>query len=169
MTDTMSTIPSTPRRPARTYATGPVTRALRWFTVIAALGVTAWILVRYSSLPGTVAIHFDAGGQADDWGPRWSVLVLAAVMLLLSLGTAALSTRPRWFNYPLETTERTAQAVYREGERLMVWTGLGMQGVYAGISCSLLGSGGAALLVTGLVVMVGAVVLGIVRVVRAAR
>lgn len=100
MTDTMSTIPSTPRRPARTYATGPVTRALRWFTVIAALGVTAWI---------------------------------------------------------------------REGERLMVWTGLGMQGVYAGISCSLLGSGGVALLVTGLVVMVGAVVLGIVRVVRAAR
>ncbi|MFL0456922.1 hypothetical protein ACH0CV_06240 [Brachybacterium paraconglomeratum] len=42
----MSTIPSTSRRPARTYATGPVTRALRWFTVIAALGVTAWILVR---------------------------------------------------------------------------------------------------------------------------
>lgn len=165
----MSTIPSTSRRPARTYATGPVTRALRWFTVIAALGVTAWILVRYSSLPGTVAIHFDAGGQADDWGPRWSVLVLAAVMLLLSLGTAALSTRPRWFNYPLETTERIAQAVYREGERLMVWTLLGMQVLYLGIAWSVILGGGGALLVLGIAGLLGASAVGIVRMVRAAR
>lgn len=51
----------------------------------------------------------------------------------------------------------------------MVWTGLGLQGVYAGIACSLLAIDGALLLVAGLLVLVGAVILGIVRMVRAAR
>ena len=107
----MSTCTTKPKRPARTVTIGPVTRALQWVIVLAALGTTAWLLVRYPSLPDTVASHFDASGQADDWGPRWSVLVLAVVMLLLSLGVAAPSTRPQWFNYPLEITERTARAI----------------------------------------------------------
>jgi len=165
----MSTCTTKPKRPVRTFTIGPVTRALQRVIVLAALGTTAWLLVRYASLPDTVASHVDASGQADDWGPRWSVLVLAVVMLLLSLGVAALSTRPQWFNYPLEITERTAQAISREAERMMVWTGLGLQGVYAGIACSLLAIDGALLLVAGLLVLVGAVILGIVRMVRAAR
>lgn len=160
---------STSPRPARTYATGPVTRALRGLTVLAALGITTWLLVRYPSLPDTVATHFDAGGQADDWGPRWCVLVLAAIMLLLSLGMAALSTRPRWFNVPIELTERTAQAVYREGERVMVWTVLAMQLVYLGIASSVLRDGGGALIALGLAGMVAAVIVGAVRMVRAGR
>lgn len=165
----MSTIPVRSQRPARTVTTGPVTRALRWLAVLSALGITTWLLVRYPSLPDTVATHFGAGGQADDWGPRWSVLVLAAIMLLLSLGMAALSTRPRWFNYPLEITESTAQAVYREGERLMVWTVLAMQLIYLGIAWSVLRGGGGALIALGLVAMVAAVIAGIVRLVRAGR
>jgi hypothetical protein len=82
---------------------------------------------------------------------------------------AALSTRPRWFNVPLELTERTAQAVYREGERLMVWTVLAMQLVYLGIASSVLGDGGGALIALGLAGMVAAVFVGAVRMVRAGR
>lgn len=157
------------QRPARTYATGPIIRGLRGLGVLATLGITAWILVRYPSLPATVATHFDASGEADDWGHRWSVLVLAGVMLLLSLGMAALSTRPRSFNYPPEVTEDNAQSLYREGERLLIWTLLGVQGIYAGIAWSVLGGGGAPLIVAGLVVMVAATIIGLVRMVRAAR
>ena len=165
----MNSLTSSPTRPARTFTTGGVTRLLRAVSVLAALAITVWLLVAYPGLPATVPTHFDATGSAVGWGPRSSVLVLAGIMLVLSVGVAMLSARPRVLNYPVILTDHNVQAVHREGERLMVWTGLGMQGVYAGISCSLLGSGGAALLVAGLVVMVGAVVLGIVRVVRAAR
>lgn len=156
-------------RPARTYATGPVTKVVRGVGVLAALGVTAWLLVRYPSLPATIPTHFGPGGQVDDVGPRWTVLVLAAVMLLLSLGLAALSTRPRWFTYPVEITERTAQAIYREGERMMVWAVLGLQGIYAGIVGVLFGIGGWPLLIAGAVVMLGPVLVFIVRMVLAAR
>lgn len=165
----MSTFLPTSQRPERTYRTGPITWGLRWLGVLGALGVTAWVLVRYSSLPDTVATHFDASGQADDWGPKWSILVLAGVMLLLSMGLAVLSTRPRAFNYPLEITTDNAQTVYREGERLMVWTLLGMVVTYAGIAWSTVLTGGAPLLAAGLVVMVVAVVVGVIRLVRAGR
>lgn len=165
----MSTILPTAQRPERTYRTGPITRGLRWLGVLGALGVTAWILVRYSSLPDTIATHFTARGEADDWGPKWSILVLAGVMLLLSLGLAALSTRPRVLNYPLEVTARNAQTIYREGERVMVWTLLGMVVTYLGIAGSVLETGGAPLLAAGLVVMAAAVVVGVIRLVRAGR
>lgn len=165
----MSQLLTKPKRPARTFRTGPITRGLRWFSVLASLAITAWILVRYPSLPDTVATHFDLSGQADDWGPRWSILVLAGVMLLMSLGIAALSTRPRSFNYPSEITASNAQAVYREGERMLVWTLLGTVLIYVGIAWATLESGGDLLLVVGLVVLVAASIIGIIRTVRVAR
>jgi uncharacterized membrane protein len=165
----MSTRSDAPPRPSRTFVTGPVTRGLRLLSVLVMLGITAWILLSYPGLPETVATHFDARGEADDWGPRWSLLVLAGVMVALSLLLAALSGRPRAVNYPTEVTASNAQAVYREGERLMVWTVLAMQLIYLGIAWSVILGGGAALIVGGLVGLLGAVVVGIVRLVRAAR
>lgn len=165
----MSAIRTKAERPARTYATGAVTKGLRWLGVLATLGITAWILVRYPSLPDTVATHFDVRGQADDWGPRWSILALGGIMALMALALAVLSTRPRGFNYPVAITADNAQAVYREGERMMVWTLLGVVGLYGGIAWATLATGGAPLLAVSLVGLIGASLLGIVRMVRAAR
>lgn len=165
----MSTRSAAPARPARTFATGPVTKGLRLLALVASLAITAWLLVRYPSLPDVVATHFDAGGHADDWGPRWSILVLAGLMLLLSLGIAALSTRPRSLNYPTEITASNAQAVYREGERLLVWTLLGLQVIYLGVAWSVLETGGGPIAVVGLVVLTAALIIGIIRMVRAGR
>lgn len=165
----MNALLTTSQRPTRSYRTGPITRGLRGLGVLGALGVTAWFLVRYPSLPDTVATHFDVSGQADGWGPKWSLLVLAGVMLLLSLSLAVLSSRPRAFNYPLEITADNAQTVYREGERLMVWTLLGLVVIYAGIAWSTVLTSGAPLIAVGVVATVAAVVIGVLRLVRAGR
>jgi uncharacterized membrane protein len=137
--------------------------------MLGAVGITAGILVAYPALPDTVAIHFGADGEADDWGPRWSILVLAGIMVLLSLALAAISTRPRRFNYPAEITEHNAQAVYREGERMLVGTLLFVQVIYLGIAWSVILGGGAPLIALGLAGLIGASAVGIVRLVRAAR
>ena len=165
----MDSLTTAPARPARTFATGPVTRALRALSVLAAFAITVWILLSYPSLPETVATHFGVRGAADDWGPRWSLLVLAAVMVILSAALVALSTRPRLFNYPTAVTERNAQAVYREGERMMVWTVVAMEAIYLGIAWSVILGGGGPLQAVGLAGMAAAVIIGIVRSVRAGR
>ena len=90
-------------------------------------------------------------------------------MVTLSLPLAAISTRPRGFNYPVEVTESNAQTMYREGERMMVWTLLFLQVIYLGIGWSVVLGGGGPLLVIGVAGLLGASILAIVRMVRAAR
>ena len=153
-----------------TTTSGPVTRLLRWLGVLAALAITVWLLVVYPGLPATVPTHFDATGTADGWGPRSSVLVLGGIMLVLSVVIALLSARPRVLNYPVILTDHNAQAVHREGERLMVWTLLALQVLYLALAGAvILGGSTTALFVIGLAALLGAVAVGIVRVLRAAR
>ena len=166
----MSTLTPISPRPTRTTTAGPFTRVLRWVGILGALAITVWVLVAYPGLPETIPTHFDITGTADAWGSKSSILVLGGVMMLLSAGLALLSTEPRVFNYPLIVTEHNAQAVYREGERMMVWMLLSMQLIYAGlISSAMRGGGGGALLLIGLAAILGSVVVGIVRLVRAGR
>lgn len=156
-------------RPGRTDGPGPVTWTLRLLGVLASLGITVGILVAYPGLPDIIPTHIGVSGAADDWGPKLSILVLAGVMLALSIGLALLSARPRIFNYPIPVTEDNAQAVYREGERMMVWVLLALQAIYLGLAVSVVNAGGGAVIAIGAVAMVGAVVLGIIRLLRAAR
>lgn len=102
----MSTSVTDSLRPARSSATGPITRGLRLLSVLAALAITA----------------------------------------------------------------RTAQAVYREGERMMVAVLVGVQLIYLDITLSILGGpGGGVLIWIGMAVLLGSVVIGIIRLVRAGR
>lgn len=80
-----------------------------------------------------IPIHFNVGGEPDDFGPRSSALWLGGIMTALGLLLAWLSTRPHVLNYPGEVTERNAQHVYRVGEQLMVGVLAALTCVYFGI------------------------------------
>ncbi|WP_193105693.1 DUF1648 domain-containing protein [Brachybacterium sp. FME24] len=156
-------------RPDRTYSTSFTVRILRAIGLLGALAITVWLVIAYLSMPQTVATHFGPGGQADDYGSKLSVLVLAGIMLVVSLAITGLSARPALLNYPTVITEKNAQAVYREGERLLVLTLLSMQVVYLYLARSVIGGEGSALLALGFVLVLGCVLIGNVRLVRAAR
>ena len=155
------------QRPAPDYVSGPVTRGLRVVSLISVVALTLVVLVRYPSLPETVPTHFDFSGEADGFGSRSSVLWLAGGAVVLGAFMAWLSTRPQVFNYPGEITEANAQRMYREGERLMVWVLAGTAVVYLGIVLQTLTETGAAVLVVGLVVLLGSPLAGLVRMVIA--
>ncbi|RCS65662.1 DUF1648 domain-containing protein [Brachybacterium sp. JB7] len=165
----MSTMLPTSERPARTPATGPITATLRVTALLAALAITIWILIAYAGLPETIPTHFDLSGTADGWGPKWSILVLAAVMLLVSVGLAVLSAKPQILNYPVIITEHNAQAIYREGERLMVWALWAMQGIYLGIAWTVLLGGGGVVIGISAAILVSVVGVGVIRMLRVAR
>ena len=55
------------------------------------LATLAGTLMAYPSLPNVVPIHWDAHGQVNGWGPKWSLLLFGpAVMAFVVLVTAAL-------------------------------------------------------------------------------
>ena len=154
-------------RPAPDYVTGAVTRGLRVASLLGIAVLTAYLLVRYPLLPEVVPTHFDFGGQPDDFGSRTSVLWLAGIMLGMGALIAWLSTKPNVLNYPGDITEANAQRLYREGERVMVWVLAGVAVVYLGIVLLYFAATGSAVIVVGLVVLLGSTLAGMVRMVLA--
>ncbi|HJC60296.1 MAG TPA: DUF1648 domain-containing protein [Candidatus Dietzia intestinigallinarum] len=155
------------KRPAPDYVTGPVTQVLRIASLLGIVALTAYVLVRYPSLPDVVPTHFDFRGEPDAFGSRSSLLWLVGVMTGLGALVAWLSTKPNLFNYPGEITEANAQRLYREGERMMVWVLAGLAVVYLGVCLQILADAGATVVIVGLVLLLGSTLAGIVRLVIA--
>ena len=150
-------------RPTPGYVTGSVTRVLRIASLLGIVALTAYVLVRYPSLPEIVPVHFNFAGAADGFGPRSSTLWLAGVMTGLGALVAWLSTKPNVLNYPGEITGANAQRMYREGERMMVWVLAGLALVYLGICLQTFAGTGAAVLIVGLIALMGSTLAGLVR------
>lgn len=108
-------------------------------------------------------------GKADAWGPRWMLLILIGLLATVVLVLAWASRHPQVFNYPVVVTEASAQGVYREGERLMVWVSAGVVLQYAGTAVSTVGWSGTPLVLAGFLALAAAIAVGIARVLSAAR
>lgn len=161
----------TTTRPPRTFETGPGTRVLRlatWAGAVALLGVGALVALRAT---GPVPVHVDATGTPDRYGSPAEALVATAVLVGCVALCLALSHVPQVYNYPVAFPEARAQAVYREGERVMVWTAAACLVLGVGATSVTLGGGGAldALLWVGLALVALVLVVGVARMVRAAR
>ena len=161
----MTAVKST--RPAPDHTTGPVTRVLRVVSLLGIAALTVYILWRYPALPDVVPVHFNFTGEADGFGGRSSVLWLAGVMTAMGVLIGWLSTKPHVLNYPGDITEANAQRIYREGERMMVWTLASLVVVYLGIVLQTFAQAGPAVLVVGLIALLASTLGGIVRLVIA--
>ncbi|WP_072312647.1 DUF1648 domain-containing protein [Agrococcus sp. Marseille-P2731] len=150
-------------RPARTYATGALTRVTRGIALLGSAATAAWLVLQYPSLPDVIPTHFGPGGEPDAWGSKASVLWLAGVALALAALVGWISTRPRSFNFPVPVTEQNAQRLYREGERTLVWLLAALTLVFAGLALMVTGAGGVALLVVGLAGTMASTLVGLVR------
>ncbi len=61
----------------------------RLILVFAALSLAGTVLA-YFHLPETIPLHWDYSGRIDNWGPRWSILLLGALPLATALLMRAL-------------------------------------------------------------------------------
>lgn len=161
---------STLGRPPRAYATGRVTTWLGRSALLLTFGMSATLLASYGRLPETIPIHFNLAGQADGWGPRSAILTIVGICTVLTVGIVWLSRYPQIFNYPLEITEGNAQAVYREGERMLIWAACAISLLYLSTGLgTLFGFNPSPMITVAMAGLLGATGLGIVRLVRASR
>ncbi|KAM9862234.1 hypothetical protein ACI1US_01843 [Leucobacter sp. BZR 635] len=108
-------------RPRKSYRTDAVTIWLRRGSIALTVGSALAVVSGYASLPDEIPIHFNLAGTADGWGSKSNVFLLIGIFVVIVSGSVWLSSKPHLFNYPTEITVESAQAVYREGERIMVW------------------------------------------------
>lgn len=80
--------------------------------------LTAFSMVR---LPAAIPTHFGAGGHADSWGGKSSLLFVPILSLVLYAGTTVLERFPWICNFPVEITEENAAGQYKLARLLFEW------------------------------------------------
>ena len=98
------------------FCGSPTTRWQRVLGVLAPvvlLGAIVFVLIRFSFLPARIPIHFNAKGEIDGWGGRFTLLVMPIIGLVMD-GTLALAGRfPKSWNTGVRITLYNRVRVYR--------------------------------------------------------
>ena len=79
----------------------------------------SFVLLTYyfGKYPSSVAIHYNAIGQADSFGSRWLLFILPTTGLITYVGMTYLNRFPHIFNYPIEVSVHNAEVLYTIGKR----------------------------------------------------
>ncbi|UJL45374.1 DUF1648 domain-containing protein [Virgibacillus sp. NKC19-16] len=89
------------------------------FAFILIITMFVYAIFMYSKLPDEVPIHFNAAGEADNWGGKGAIFMLPFISLPMFMLLFFLGRVPHTHNYPVKVTEQNAPKLYRES-RLML-------------------------------------------------
>ncbi|MDK2909930.1 MAG: hypothetical protein PWR20_1497 [Bacteroidales bacterium] len=78
----------------------------------------------YQQLPTSIVVHFDAAGQPDGFGHKWSILIMPGLATVLAISMFVINRFPYIFNYPVKITPENALFQYTMATRLMRWINL---------------------------------------------
>ncbi len=84
------------------------------------IAVTVLYVIRsYASLPETIPIHFNAQGEADNWGNKATIFLLPGISFVLFISLYFLNKVPHLFNLPVKITEENARRIYPLARTMM--------------------------------------------------
>lgn len=94
-----------------------------------------WGLTLYTflKLPATIPVHFNASGQADNYGNKLTLLLLPILATIIYLGLTKLNKYPHIFNYVTKITEDNAQRQYAIATRMMRFLKLAILIIFSAI------------------------------------
>lgn len=156
-----------PPRPKPETSMDPGHRALLALSVMITLAVAGYTALQIPSMPEQIPVHFGFDGSVNRYGSPMTALWLPLMMVAITLFVAWFSTKPQWMNYPFVLTEENAERVYLVGRQMMVHTAASLAAVTIGMVSHWVGWPLYWLTGTGVVLMVAASVLNIVRLFRA--
>jgi len=92
-----------------------------WFSIVV---IWFFIIINYNKLPDIIPIHFNAYGEADNFGWKIDILTLPIIASILFVGLTLLNRYPYIFNYPTDITEENAQRQYTIATRMIRYLNL---------------------------------------------
>jgi uncharacterized membrane protein len=104
---------------------------LGWLILIALWGYT---ISHFSNLPETIPTHYNAAGEADDFGGKTSIIRLPVIATLLFIGITVLNRFPHIFNYPTTITQDNALRLYTLATRMLRYLKLVLVTIFGGIT-----------------------------------
>lgn len=81
--------------------------------------IWGFVLLNYSNVPETIPLHFDAQGNADNFGTKQNIWLMMGIMTFLFLGIYILGKYPHLHNYTVSITKDNALKNYRFSTRIL--------------------------------------------------
>ncbi|MGB5105798.1 MAG: DUF1648 domain-containing protein [Candidatus Zixiibacteriota bacterium] len=94
----------------------PRTRVDFAFEIIAVVGLLTGLfnlIFDFSKLPESIPTHFNFKGDADNWGGKDSLWILAGLLVVIYVSLSLVPRIPHLYNYPFEITNENAERQYR--------------------------------------------------------
>lgn len=107
------------QRPKITVELTPADRILEGVAAAGLVVLLVLPLAYYGELPDIVPTHFNAAGEADGYGGKWTIFLLSFIGLALYALLTFINSRPHTFNFPVKITPENAERQYRMATRLV--------------------------------------------------
>ncbi|WP_163527497.1 DUF1648 domain-containing protein [Halobacillus ihumii] len=72
-----------------------------------------YLVVIWNKIPETIPVHFNLSGEPDNYGGKWSIIVLPIISLFIWVSFTMLEKYPHVYNYIVTIHERNAEAQYK--------------------------------------------------------
>lgn len=113
---------------------------LNSISIICIVGSIIYIVFAYQNLSDTIPIHFNAQGDADNWGSKNTVFIMPGIAIILFVGLYILSKFPHFYNYTVEVTEENAPRIYTEANLFMTIINLEIVLIFTLASIDIMGN-----------------------------
>ena len=77
------------------------------------VGVTVYLIIRWSSIPDQVPGHFNASGEVTRWDNKGSLIIMPIIAGVLYIGMTILEQFPQVWNTGVRVTQENMFRVYR--------------------------------------------------------
>ena len=92
---------------------------LELISITLLLLIIGMTIYEYSSLPETIPTHFNAKGEADNFGHRMTVWWIPGIAVMMYIGLFIINRYPHMHNYMVNITPENALKNYRFSTRIV--------------------------------------------------
>ena len=86
--------------------------------ILSVIASIAYLIVKWSHLPETVATHFNLKSEPDGWGHKWMIVIPIIIGGVIWVGMHFLEKIPQSYNY-LWLTKENVQRQYKNAQQLV--------------------------------------------------
>jgi hypothetical protein len=110
-----------------------------FITVIILTLAVVVLLLNYSGIPGTVAVHFEIDGTPDSFAGRWAAWIPIAIAIAIAVGLTLLRIHPEKLNIPIKISDENREDAFAMVQLLLSIINLEVVALFSFISLSMTG------------------------------
>lgn len=95
----------------------PADRILEGLAAAALIVLLILPALYYGELPESIPAHFNAAGEADGYGGKWTIFLLSFIGLAVYALLTFINSRPYILNFPVKITPENTERQYRLAAR----------------------------------------------------